>query len=311
MLEKEIPKYLQPYMLCDEAVIGTDPNLQIVFWNIAAEMLLGMNASEAKGRLLSEIVHPDKPDFKQAIQKRTETEDSYYEEIAYTDSAGTRIWIDIRIKKLDMPQEQSSGFFAILKNITPYKRAEQALRESESRYRALFQTMSSGVTIYQAFEGGSDFLISDFNNAAERLTKTGRQDVLGKLVSHVFPGVKAFGLFEVFQRVWRSGVPEYFPTKLYQDDRLSSWYDNYVYKIDSGEIVAIFDDQTERKKTEFALREVERKFKIISESARDAIVIMDSSGDIVYWSKAGERILGYTEQEILGIPSNRLLIRED
>lgn len=307
MLEKKIPQYLQPFELCDDAVIGTDASLRIVFWNSAAELLLGMVASEATGRLLFEVVRPEQSDIEQEIHKRFETEDSYNEEIVCAVSSESRIWIDLHVKKLKIPQEESGGFLTVLKNVTPHKTYEQALKDSESRYRALFQAMSSGVAIYQPIDQGRDFLISEFNNAAERLTQTKRQDVLGELVSHVFPGVKAFGLFEVFQRVWRTGEAEHFPTKLYQDDRLSSWYDNYVYKIDSGEIVAIFDDHTERKRSEFALQEIQRKHKIISESARDAIVIMDGAGQIAYWSKAGERILGYSEQEILGTPSIEIL----
>ena len=50
------------------------------------------------------------------------------------------------------------------------------------------------------------------------------------------------------------GVPERYPVSLYKDEGLSSWRDNFVYKLPTGEIVAIYDDVTERKRAEEAIK---------------------------------------------------------
>jgi two-component system, sensor histidine kinase and response regulator len=55
-----------------------------------------------------------------------------------------------------------------------------------------------------------------------------------------------------------------------------------------------------RTQTEGALRESEEKFKSISASAQDAIIMMDADGDISYWNEAAEVIFGYTRDEVLG-----------
>ena len=70
--------------------------------------------------------------------------------------------------------------------------------------------MSSGVAVYEAVDGGADFLFRDFNPAAEKIERVRREDVLGRRVTEVFPGVKALGIFAVFQRVWRTGTMETF-----------------------------------------------------------------------------------------------------
>ena len=58
------------------------------------------------------------------------------------------------------------------------------------------------------------------------------------------------GLLEALRRVWQSGAAEKCPVSFYQDGRISGWRENYVMKLRCGEIVAIYDDVTERKQEE-------------------------------------------------------------
>lgn len=142
----------------------------------------------------------------------------------------------------------------ILYYITEGARAERALRESEARYKELFDNMSSGVAIYEAKENGDVFVFKDLNRAGERIDKTTKEAVLGRSVAEMFPGVKKFGLFKVFQRVWRSGKAEHHPVSLYKDKRVVGWRENYIYKLPSEELVAVYDDVTERKLMEMQTR---------------------------------------------------------
>lgn len=133
---------------------------------------------------------------------------------------------------------------------------EAALVADEERFRQMFANMSSGVAVYDAVEDGADFVIKDFNPAAERATQISRTDVLGRRISAVFPAVKRLGLFRILQRVWQTGRSEHHPASLYQDERLTLWVENYVFKLPSGEMVTIFDDITERIKAEEAIRQL-------------------------------------------------------
>ncbi len=141
-----------------------------------------------------------------------------------------------------------------LSDITERTQAEQALRESEVRYRELFDNISSGVAIYEVTNNGNDFIFKDFNRAGERLDGDRKENVIGKSIYHVRPGINAYGLLEVFKRVWATGIPEHYPAKFYQDEHVQGWYDNFVYRLPSGEIVAVYDDITERKKAEEELK---------------------------------------------------------
>ncbi|HIJ85906.1 MAG TPA: HAMP domain-containing protein, partial [Magnetococcales bacterium] len=119
---------------------------------------------------------------------------------------------------------------------------EMFLKESEQRYRSLVDTMTAGVAVYEAVEEGQDFIIRDINRMGEHLTQLEKKDVIGQLVTKVFPSVKEFGLFDVFQRVYQTAIPANHPMTICSHHRLKQWFENRIYKLPSGEIVAIFDD---------------------------------------------------------------------
>ena len=138
----------------------------------------------------------------------------------------------------------------MIEDITERKKAEAALLESEKRFRELFNNMSSGVAVYEAIDDGKDFIFKDINNTGEIIDDVKKEEIIGKSILEVFPGVVEFGLFGVLRKVWETGRPEYHPITFYKDDRIRGWRENYVYKLPLGEIVVVYDDVTERKRLE-------------------------------------------------------------
>ncbi|MBI1887516.1 MAG: CHASE domain-containing protein [Nitrosomonadales bacterium] len=133
--------------------------------------------------------------------------------------------------------------------VRDWKRALQTAEyfaENEARLKEMFEHLNSGVAIYRASPDGREFTITAFNPAAERIEKISSEEVIGRNVTEVFPGVTKMGLLEAFRRVWKSGVAEQCPA-FYQDERVSGWRENYVMKLRCGEIVAVYDDVTGRK----------------------------------------------------------------
>ncbi len=129
-------------------------------------------------------------------------------------------------------------------------RSAEKVRLSEVRFRGLFDTMKSGVVIYRPNDNGEDFFITDINPGGEQMSQVIKQDIVGRSITAVFPGIRELGLFDVMQQVWRTGAPQFHPVSLYSDKRLSQWVENTVYKLPSGEIVAIYDDVSDRKRME-------------------------------------------------------------
>ncbi len=185
-------------------------------------------------------------------------------------------------------------------DITERKRAEKALRESELRFKELFENMSSGVAVYEVKGDGKDFIIKNFNKSAERIENTRREEIIGKSVLKVFPGVRDLGLLEIFQRVWRTGKSEHHPASLYKDKRIVGWRENYVYKLPSGEIAAVYEDVTVRKQAEEALRKSEREKELILGNVAEMISYLDRELRIVWTNKAAGDMAGMPPQEMIG-----------
>src|SRR4030043_342493 len=142
---------------------------------------------------------------------------------------------------------------------------EDRLKEYQARYKTLFDHVSSGVAIYEAANDGEDFIFVDFNPAAEEIEQIKKEELIGKSVVEVFPGVKEFGLFDVFQRVYKTGIPEHHPVSVYKDERIAGWRENYVFKLPSGFIVAIYDDVSVKKRTELVTRMTNECFRAIAD----------------------------------------------
>lgn len=192
-------------------------------------------------------------------------------------------------------------------DITNQKMAYSAIMECETRYRELTTGISSGLAVYQAVNDGNDFIIVDFNRAAEKIEGVKSADVIGKHVTDVFPGIRDIGLLNTFKRVWETGVPEHHPISFYKDNRLTGWRENYVYKLPSGEVAAIYNDVTERKMGEEALKTSEEKYRTLMERANDAIFLADAkTGLLIDVNQSATELMGMTREELIGMHQAKL-----
>jgi PAS domain S-box-containing protein len=169
----------------------------------------------------------------------------------------------------------------------------------QARLNALMEHISSGVAIYRPINDGEDFIFVDFNHAAEEIEHVRKEDLLGKRVQEVFPGVREFGLLEVFRRVWRTGEPEHHPVSIYKDERTTSWRRNYVSKLPNGDIMAVYDDVTQTKRSELATRMGEQIFRAIANYSYDWEVWVGPNGRVLWMNPAATRISGYSVEELM------------
>ena len=175
------------------------------------------------------------------------------------------------------------------------------LKEYQAKFRVLFENVSSGVAIYEARNDGEDFVFVDFNSAAEEIEHINKDELIGKSIVEMFPGVKEFGLFEVFQRVYKTGTPEHLPISIYKDERVAGWRENYVYRLPSGQIVAVYDDVSARKRNELMTRMTDQCFKAIADYSYDWEVWVAPTSRVLWTNPAIKRVMGYSIKELMAM----------
>jgi PAS domain S-box-containing protein len=252
-----------------------------------------------------------------------------------------------KCKPLRNQHNEIIGVFGIGRDITKVRKTEQALNESDSRYKALFENMIDGMAVYKAKDNGENFIFVDLNTAGEKISGVLKDDLIGQSVLDKFPGVEDCGLLKVFRDVWKTGQAVRHPTALYKDNRICHWAKNSVYKLPSGEIVAVYSDETQRKQAEETLKQAhnelekrirkrtselekinaqlnqeiemrkqtEKWLKSIFDATRHvSFIITDPNGTearITEFSRGAEHIFGYSREEVIGKPVKMLHVPED
>ncbi len=151
-----------------------------------------------------------------------------------------------------------------LRNVTRAK-AEQALRESDARFRSLFDNMAEGYALHEIITDRNgapcDYMFLDMNPAFERQTGLVRAEVKGKRVSEVLPGLETHWV-ERYGRVALTGLPAQFES---YTAALQRWYQIFAYRTEPGRFAVVFRDITERKNHEeqidLLMREVNHRSK--------------------------------------------------
>lgn len=137
-------------------------------------------------------------------------------------------------------------------------RSVKELQESKTNLLYLFENISSGVVVYEPIGGGEDFRIFDLNPVVVRRTGLRKNEVVGKRLTEVFPGILRTKMLDLFRQANRMGEPQYLPLTEYKDDLLHYWVESMIYRLPSGRIVALFEDKTEQVLLEQRLRQSEK-----------------------------------------------------
>lgn len=202
------------------------------------------------------------------------------------------------------------GYIGHCLDVTERILTEESLRMSEFRYKEMFENMSTCVAVYESANNGEDFVIRHFNRAAEKAEKIDRRQIIGKSIHKVFPGAAEMGIVEVLQKVWRSGQAEHVPASFYRDGRIQGWRENYIYKLPTGEIVALYNDITERKKAEIRIFESEEKYRLLVENSSEAIFI-NQNGMLQFVNRASLTLFDTAYEVLISTPFMEFIHPED
>ena len=196
----------------------------------------------------------------------------------FTDVDGTPMILEMDI---DITERKKTQAALVELNETLEKRVADrtaALRESEEKYRSLFENMSEGFGLHEilldAAGKPSDYRFLELNEAFARLTGLSREKLIGRTVKEMLPGIDAYWI-ETYGRVALTGEPAHFEN---YSTPLEKWYDTYAYSPGKNRFAVVFVDITERKQAEAEISHLAS----FPELNPNPIVELDESGNIQY-----------------------------
>ncbi len=190
-----------------DGVISSDANGNVMMMNTVAERLTGWMSREAMGRPVTEVFNIVNMFSGKTVESPVE---KVLREGKIVGLANHTVLIskngrEYQIADSGAPIKTADGrvigVVLVFRDVTKEYWMRNELNKSEQRYRNLVEYINTCVVVYEAVDGGSDFIIREFNSAAERAEKVNKEEVIGKKITEAFPNVDKFGILELFRKV--------------------------------------------------------------------------------------------------------------
>jgi diguanylate cyclase (GGDEF)-like protein/PAS domain S-box-containing protein len=212
-----------------------------------------------------------------------------------------RVWLEIDESPLKNNKGKVIGMVGAARDVTERKQAEEEVRESEARFKDISYSMADW--IWEVDEKGAYTYCSE---KVFDLLGYLPEEIIGKTPFDFMPPKEAEMIKPLFQKIVENKEPikDLENWNIRKDGKRILVRTNGMPILDEKRNLkgyrGVDKDITERRKSQEALKESEARFRAISNTAADAILLMDSEGKISYWNPAAEKIFGYSSDETLG-----------
>ncbi len=316
--ERQLRYYAGLQENVSDAVFSTDLQLHIQSWNRAAETIYGWTAEEAMGQVIKDLLrseHLSGEIYSRAREKLFQ-EGRWQGELQHQRKDGTALYVLSAVTVLRDENNEPIGFVAVNHDITERKQAEEAIRDSEARYRLLADNITDWVTRVNA--SGTYLYVSP---SVRTLLGYEPEELLGQsgypllhpddsnavqLPSHVFD---------------ENTPPPIFTFRMRHKDGHYIWLEaqcRLICSAESGEVLEIISsarDITERKRAEDDLRlktEDARQFQTYLKALHEITLELTSIDELdVFYQRAvalGLERLGFERLGLLLYDAERSLV---
>jgi len=254
-----------------QLALGGSHSIGIWDWNVGTNVvtadarfarLYGVQPDEAQRgapieRFFGNIDPADRTSLEGAIARALATGEPFAEEYRLRDAEGEMRWVAAEGRAILDENGNAVRFPGIVFDISERKAAERALRDSEARYRTLFDTMDEGFCIIE-FLDGTDGPLSDYVHVAANPAygrHAGIENVVGQKVREMVPA-EAEGWVELYRDVLLTGKPLRFERNLEATGRYLELSAFRIEPIEQRQVAVLFQDITARKRAEAALRDL-------------------------------------------------------
>ncbi len=299
--ERQLQYHASLQASVSDAVIVIDMENIIQSWNKAAENIYGWRAEEAVGKDSAAFLHYEVSPEQYARDMQQVQEHGWLRgEIRqfHKDGQLIHIWSSITVIKDE--QGKPLSFIAINHDITERKRAEQALRESEARYRLLAENISDVIARTNA-----DGIRTFITPSCYALFGYTANELLGQpSIELVHPNDRPAAVAAATRAVKDKKTTFSYSIRFRHKAGHVLWVEvtnNLMYDSTTGklvEIIGVIRDIRERKLAEVELREAEHLYHALFEQAHDAVFWLDMQGNHIKSNRRAAEMLGYTLEEL-------------
>ncbi|MGE3819076.1 MAG: PAS domain S-box protein [Isosphaeraceae bacterium] len=288
--------------------LGLDRSGRINGMNRAMADLVGRSIADLMGVPLTELTSPSsRSSVTRALDQVAETRKALLFEIAMVRSDGREVPVEVAMEPDQGGDSGRAGYFAFVHDLTEHKLVEHALRESEERFRRLYDDAPVGY-----HEVDVEGRILSVNKTECEMLGYAQEELIGRPVFEVIAAESR----EEARRAFPEKVAGRLPLKPFErtimtrDGRALILAIEERHKHDlQGNVTGLLTtvrDVTDRKRAEAALLISERRARALFEGMDEAVFVHDAQGRILDANPAATRLLGYRRDELLAMTTRQI-----
>ncbi|MEW6519146.1 MAG: MASE3 domain-containing protein [Thermodesulfobacteriota bacterium] len=305
MLRKSEQEFRAMFELSAVGMVQSDPETdRFVRVNDRFCRITGFAEAELLHMTPADLTLPEDLDrhrgsVQQVLQGEAET---WSNEMRYRRKDGGIIWVKDTGTVFCAQDGRTCRTAAIIADITERKAAEQALRDSEKKFKLLFENMLNGFAYHQIIVDELnvpvDYIFLEVNSAFEQKTGLVREQIIGRRVTEVLPHIRQddFDWIGVFGKVALTGEAVHFDHYI---PKLRKWFSITAYSPEHGYFATVLRDITQRKLAERKLLRSEWRFKGTFDNAAVGFAQVSLEGGCLDVNSKLCQILGFSREEML------------
>jgi PAS domain S-box-containing protein len=215
--------------------------------------------------------------------------------------------LEILVNKRTSEIQRLNGI--LQKKITEIKELKYALRESENKYSSVYSSMSEGFSIHELLFDDSgkatDYIITDVNPAYEQIIGVKKKNAVGRKASEVYK-VSSAPYLDIYSNVALSGESQTFETYF---PPMGKHFHVSVFSPGKGKFATVFQDISERKRSEEKLRLTLNRFYLVLSKMRNGILLLTSENRVEFVNQPFCEIFDLKEspEELLNLTADKVI----
>jgi len=286
-----------------DAILSVDLRRRVRTWNPAARRIFGYRETEIIGKPVTLLAPPPLRDELLATVRRAAREGRAELETRRIRKDGSMVYVSVAVAPLRDPRGRLIGFSATLRDVSERRRVEESLRESEEKFRMLFETGNDAVFVHELGSRKRPGPFTQVNAVACSRYGYTREELLRMSPVELDVGGMDAAREQAIGTMLATGRCVFEMLHKKKDGtRIPVEVSSRVFTLQGRrQVLSIVRDITERKRAEAVLKASEEKFRRLVENlqADHFFYRHGTDGVFSYLSPSIRSVLGYTQKEFL------------